>query len=93
MIETKIDSMTGVAHVRGVGSQIRLAAEIGQIVTEVYASIASQDANAAALFRFCVEAVFAEGSPVWDVDANAKNRKAVVVSGFAPADKEEAGDA
>lgn len=92
MIEAKIDSMTGVAHFKGVGNQIALAAEIGLIVGEVYASIAGQDANAAAAFRLCVEAALSHDSPVWDVAANAKNRKAVVVSGFAPADREEAAD-
>lgn len=92
MIEAKINGMTGVTHVKGVGSQIMLAAEIGMIVGELHASIAGQDEEAAAAFRFCVKAALDDDSPAWDVGANAKNRKAVVVSGFVPPDKEEADD-
>lgn len=67
MIDVKVDAHSGISRFEISGDQVHVAAEIGSIISHVFAQTEAINPEAAEIFRKCIEVMMLPDSPVWSL--------------------------
>lgn len=67
MIDVKLAQHRGISRFEVSGNQLQVAAEIGLIISQVFAQTEAINPEAAEIFRKCIEVMMLPDSPVWSL--------------------------